>query len=164
MPNLYFNPVRDFSIYLDGIASLHANSDHSSDLLFPSCQGTKTLEASWDKPVSYSVLQKQFLQQWLIVRFRLGCLKSNWYSIMMSNMIKDPLPSSGFVRTFVVLSFFCVFWVINMLCYQYFITLGSVFEDNFCIFLELVSSLHLFLANRFYSLHFDFSHKFEKFV
>ena len=60
LPYLSFNPTRVFSIYLDRIASVHANSDHSSDLLFPSCQVTKTLEASLDKPVSYSVLQKQF--------------------------------------------------------------------------------------------------------
>ena len=55
-----FNPARFFSIYLDRIASLHAISDHSSDLLFPSCKVIKTLEASLDRPVSYAVLQKQF--------------------------------------------------------------------------------------------------------
>ena len=60
LPRISFNPARVFSIYLDRIASLHANSDHSSDLLFPSCRVTKTLEASLDRPVSYALLQKQF--------------------------------------------------------------------------------------------------------
>ena len=56
LPKLSFNPARVFSIYLDRIACLHGNSDHSSDLLFPSCIVTKTLEASLETPVSYSVL------------------------------------------------------------------------------------------------------------
>ena len=60
LPKISFNPARVFSINLDQTASLHANSDHSSDLLFPSCKVTKTLEASLDRPVSYAVLQKQF--------------------------------------------------------------------------------------------------------
>ena len=60
LPKISFNPAWVFSIYLDRIALLHANSDHSSNLLFPSCKVSKTLEASLDRPVSYAVLLKQF--------------------------------------------------------------------------------------------------------
>ena len=36
LPKLHFNPAKVFSIYLDRVAGLHARSNHSSDLLFPS--------------------------------------------------------------------------------------------------------------------------------
>ena len=49
-----------FSIYLDRVASLHARSNHSSDLLFPSCRNLKFVEISLDRPVSYSVMQNKF--------------------------------------------------------------------------------------------------------
>ena len=49
-----------FSIYLDRVAGLHARSNHSSDLLFPSCRNSKFVETSLDRPVSYSVMQNKF--------------------------------------------------------------------------------------------------------
>ena len=60
LPSLPFNPAKVFSIYLDRFASLHANSNHGSDLLFPSCRISKDKEVSLDKSVSYSVISKQF--------------------------------------------------------------------------------------------------------
>ena len=39
---------------------MHICSNHSPDLLFSSCKVSKVLETSLDKPVSYSVIQKQF--------------------------------------------------------------------------------------------------------
>ena len=60
LPGLMFNPSRVFSLYLDRVALLHANSDTPSDLLFPSCRFSGLVEHSLDKPVSYNVLLKQF--------------------------------------------------------------------------------------------------------
>ena len=45
LPKLAFNPARVFSIYLGRISFLHANFNHSFDLLFPSCKVSKVLEA-----------------------------------------------------------------------------------------------------------------------
>ena len=60
LPGLLFNPSRVFSLYLDRVALLNANSDTPSDLLFPSCRFSGRVEHSLDKPVSYNVLLKQF--------------------------------------------------------------------------------------------------------
>ena len=70
LPNLAFNPARVFSIYLDKIASLHAFASHSSDFLFPSCRVSKALEASFGKPVSFSIIQKQFFSAVADCNFR----------------------------------------------------------------------------------------------
>ena len=60
LPGLAFNPSRVFSLYLDRVALLHANSDTPSDLLFPACRYSGRVEHSRDKPVSYNVVLKQF--------------------------------------------------------------------------------------------------------
>ena len=60
LPNLAFNPSRIFSIYLDRVALLHSQSDHSGNLLFPVCKVVKSVETSLPKPISYNVIKKQF--------------------------------------------------------------------------------------------------------
>ena len=60
LPGLDFNPSRVLSLYIDRVAFLHANSDTPSDYLFPACRYSGREEHSHDKPVSYSVILKQF--------------------------------------------------------------------------------------------------------
>jgi integrase len=59
LDKLKFNPAHIFSVYLDKVASLHATSNDSSDVLFPSCR-VAGIEYSLSNPVSYSNLQNQF--------------------------------------------------------------------------------------------------------
>ena len=42
------------------MAALHAKSDNASDLFFPSCEVSKSLEVSLDKPESYFVVHEKF--------------------------------------------------------------------------------------------------------
>ena len=60
LDKLIFNPAHIFSIYLDRVAYLHANANHSSDILFPSCRVFAGSESSLNKPVSYSNMRTQF--------------------------------------------------------------------------------------------------------
>ena len=60
LPRLKFNPAKLFSLYLDKVALIHSKSNSPSDYLFPSLRKSRSVLHSLDKPVSYSVLLKQF--------------------------------------------------------------------------------------------------------
>ena len=47
-------------MYLERIALVHANSDSSSDFLFPSLRSVGRVLTTLDKPISYNYLLKQF--------------------------------------------------------------------------------------------------------
>ena len=70
-----------------GIASLHAKADHSSDWLFPSCRVSKVFEVSLDKPVSYSVIQKQFSFAVSECNFDIGLSKVGLHCLHMGGVM-----------------------------------------------------------------------------
>ena len=60
LPGLKFNPSEILSVYLDKIAFVHANSDSTSDFLFPSLRTAGKVLTTLDRPASYQTFLKAF--------------------------------------------------------------------------------------------------------